>query len=111
MIPDGEVTLLTGAGGVGKTLLAQQGATCISQGLPFLGRRTTQCKVMLFLCEDSEDELQLRQRDINLSMGLDLNDLSASLRIASRKFMDNLLAIWTSNTGAMKRTKVWEALN
>ncbi|WP_081494784.1 AAA family ATPase [Bradyrhizobium liaoningense] len=110
MIPDGEVTLLTGAGGVGKTLLAQQAATCISQGLPFLGRKTQQCKVMLFLCEDSEDELQLRQRDINLSMGLDLADLSGSLRIASRKFMDNLLAIWTSNTGAMKRTAVWQAL-
>ncbi len=110
MIPDGEVTLLTGAGGVGKTLLAQQGATAISQGLPFLGRATTQCKVMLFLCEDSEDELQLRQRDICLSMGLDLADVSANMRIASRKFMDNLLAIWTSNSGAMKRTAVWQAL-
>ncbi|MGZ5988749.1 MAG: AAA family ATPase, partial [Rhizomicrobium sp.] len=110
MIPDGEVTLLTGAGGVGKTLLAQQLATAVSQGLPFLGRKTQACKVMLFLCEDSEDELQLRQRDINNSMGLDLAELSAGLRIASRKFMDNLLAIWTSNTGAMKRTKVWEAL-
>jgi archaellum biogenesis ATPase FlaH len=110
MIPDGEVTLLTGAGGVGKTLLAQQLATCVSQGRPFLGRATIQSKVMLFLCEDSEDELQLRQRDINLSMGLDLAELSAGLRITSRKFMDNLLAIWTSNSGAMKRTKVWEAL-
>lgn len=110
MIPDGEVTLLTGAGGVGKTLLAQQLATCVSQGLPFLGRPTIQSRVMLFLCEDSEDELQLRQRDINLTMGLDLVELSPVLRIASRKFMDNLLAIWTSNTGAMKRTRVWEAL-
>lgn len=110
MVPDGEVTLLTGAGGVGKTLLAQQLATCVSQGLPFLGRPTTQCKVMLFLCEDSEDELQLRQRDICLHMGVDLAELSPVMRIASRKFMDNLLAIWTSNTGAMRRTKVWEAL-
>lgn len=110
MIPDGEVTLLTGAGGVGKTLLAQQAGTCIALGRPFLGRVTTQAKVMLFLCEDSEDELQLRQRDICLSMGIDLAELSPVLRIASRKFMDNLLAIWTSNSGAMKRTKVWEAL-
>jgi hypothetical protein len=116
MVPDGEVTLLTGEGGVGKTLLAQQLATCVAtetalgKGVPFLGRETIQCKVMLFLCEDSEDELQLRQRDINNSMGLDMADLSPVLRIASRKFMDNLLSIWTSNTGVMKRTKVWEAL-
>jgi hypothetical protein len=110
MVPDGEVTLLTGAGGVGKTLLAQQLATAVSQGLPFLGRKTEQCRVMLFLCEDSEDELQLRQRDICNAMGLDLAELSPVLRIASRKFMDNLLAIWTSNTGAMKRTAVWTAL-
>jgi AAA domain/Bifunctional DNA primase/polymerase, N-terminal len=110
MVPDGEVTLLTGAGGVGKTLLAQQAGTAVSMGLPFLGRVTEQCKVMLFLCEDSEDELQLRQRDICLHMGVDLAELSPVLRIASRKFMDNLLAVWTSNSGAMKRTKVWEAL-
>jgi hypothetical protein len=110
MIPDGEVTLLTGAGGVGKTLLAQQCGTAVSQGLPFLGLKTEACKVMMFLCEDSEDELQLRQRDICLSMGLDLAELSPVLRIASRKFMDNLLAIWTSNSGAMKRTAVWNAL-
>lgn len=110
MVPDGEVTLLTGAGGVGKTLLAQQLATSVAMGLPFLGRATLQRKVMLFLCEDSEDELQLRQRAICLHMGVSLEELSPVLRIASRKFMDNLLAIWTSNTGAMKRTKVWDAL-
>lgn len=110
IIPDGEVTLLTGAGGVGKTLLAQQLATAVSQGLPFLGRKTTQCKVMLFLCEDSEDELHLRQRDINNSMGLDMADISPVMRIASRKFMDNLLSVWTSSTSAMKRTATWQAL-
>ncbi|MDI1263883.1 MAG: AAA family ATPase [bacterium] len=110
MVPDGEVTLLTGAGGVGKTLLAQQAGTCIAAGLPFLARKTEQRKVMLFLCEDSEDELQLRQRDICLALGLDLPELSANLRIASRKFMDNLLAIWNSNAGSMKRTAVWQAL-
>lgn len=110
MIPDGEVTLLTGMGGVGKTLLAQQCATAVAAGLPFLGRNTEQCKVMLFLCEDSEDELNLRQRDICASMGIELDDLSPWLRISSRKYMDNLLAVWTSASAAMKRTAVWEML-
>ncbi|WP_439399860.1 AAA family ATPase [Bradyrhizobium sp. PMVTL-01] len=110
MIPDGEVTLLTGAGGVGKTLLAQQAATAVALGVPFLGRETERCKVMLFLCEDSEDELNLRQRDICLAMGADLEELSPWLRISSRKYMDNLLAVWTSSSSAMRRTAVWEKL-
>lgn len=110
MIPDGEVTLLTGAGGVGKTLLAQQGGTAVAMGLPFLARETERCKTMLFLCEDSEDELNLRQRAICAALGIELADTSAWLRIASRKFMDNLLAVWQSNHGAMKRTAVWETL-
>lgn len=109
LVPDGEVTLLTGAGGVGKTLLVQLMATCMAMGLPFLGRETTQSKVMLFLCEDSEDELQLRQRDICRALGIELSDVSANLRIASRKFMDNLLGVIDRNTGALKRTAVWQA--
>lgn len=120
MVPDGEVTLLTGAGGVGKTLAAQQLGTCISKALPFLGIPTLDPtpgadpsgrKVMLFLCEDSEDELHMRQRDINASLCLDMNDVSANLRIASRKYMDNLLTIWDRNTGAMKRSAVWKQLS
>lgn len=112
MIPDGEVTLLTGAGGVGKTLLAQQFATCASKGLPFLGIPTGEpIKIMAFLCEDSEDELHMRQRDINAALCLDMQDVSANLRIASRKYMDNLLTIWDRNTGAMKRSAIWQRLS
>ncbi|MGO3930845.1 AAA family ATPase [Rhodopseudomonas pseudopalustris] len=110
MIPDGEVTLLTGAGGVGKTLLAQQSMTCVALGRPFLGRRTAQCKVMMFLCEDSEDELHLRQRAINKALGVGMADVSDVLRIASRKYMDNLLCTWDRATGTMKRSDVWHRL-
>lgn len=110
MIPDGEVTLLTGAGGVGKTLLAHGAATAVSRGLPFLGRETVQGKVMAFLCEDSEDELQIRQHDINNSLCLNMQDVSPNLRIASRKFMDNLLCSFDRSTGAMKRSAVWGQL-
>lgn len=109
-IPDGEVSLLTGEGGVGKTLSAQQLATCVTVGIPFLGRDTTQSKVMMFLCEDSADELHHRQRDINTALCLDMADVSPNLRIASRKYMDNLLSLWDRSTGAMKRSAVWTQL-
>lgn len=110
MIPDGEVSLLTGEGGVGKTLSAQQLGTAVAAGLPFLGRNTIQSKVMMFLCEDSEAELHHRQRDINAALCLDMHDVSPNLRIASRKYMDNLLSLWDRSTGAMKRSAVWNAL-
>lgn len=110
VIPDGEVSLLTGRGGVGKTLLAQQMATAIAKGLPFLGRQVDQRKVMLFLCEDSEDELHVRQDDINRSMGLTMEDIADDMLICSRKFMDNLLSVHDRSTGAMRRTAVWEGL-
>jgi hypothetical protein len=32
------------------------------------------------------------------------------LRITSRKYMDNLLALWDRNTGAMRKTAVWKQL-
>lgn len=110
MIPDGEVTLLTGRGGVGKTLLAQQLATAVAQGVPFLGHEVEQSKVMGFLCEDAPDELHIRQRDINKSMCLDMHDIAPNLRIASRKYMDNLLATFDRNTSTMRRTAVWQQL-
>lgn len=110
MVPDGEVTLLTGQGGVGKTLLAQQLATCVAIGRPFLGRRAVQSKVMLFLCEDSEDELNLRQRAINTALGITMADVNDVLRISSRKYMDNLLCSWDRSTGVMKRSPLWQQL-
>lgn len=110
MIPDGEVTLLTGKGGVGKTLLAQQLGTCVAQGLPFLGHDVQQCRVMGFLCEDAPDELHIRQKDINAALCQDMTDIAPNLRIASRKYMDNLLAVFDRNTSSMKRTAVWRQL-
>jgi RecA-family ATPase len=110
LVPAAEVTLLTGAGGVGKTLLAQQMCTSISAGLPFLGAETTQERTLLFLCEDDENELNRRQRDINAALCLSLADLSGRMRIASRKHADNLLVTFDRQNGKMTRTPLWHAL-
>lgn len=109
MIPDGEVTLLMGSGGVGKTLLAQQMATCVAMGLPFFGREVTQCKVMLFAGEDSLDELHIRQRQICAGLGLDIGELE-NLRVLSRKFMDNIFMLWDRNKAAPEKQKIWRQL-
>lgn len=109
-IPKNEVTLLYGDGGIGKTLLAHQYATAAAAGLPWLGQETRKAKVMCFFCEDSADELQRRQIDINRSLGLTLADTDENLRIAPRKYFDNLMVLWDRQTGAMKRQAIWTQL-
>lgn len=108
-IPRGEVTLLYGDGGIGKTLLAHQYATCAATGRSWLGQVTRPARVLCFFCEDSAEELHRRQIDINRSLGVMHADLS-NLRIASRKHEDNLFMLWDRNTGAMQRQAVWERL-
>lgn len=109
-IPKGEVTLIYGDGGIGKTLCAHQYATCAAAKIKWLGMPTRPARVMAMFCEDGEDELHRRQHDIDRAMGLTPDDYSDNLRIASRKYMDNLLTIWNQHTGEMKRTAVWTAL-
>ncbi|MGO3928150.1 AAA family ATPase [Rhodopseudomonas pseudopalustris] len=108
-VPKGEVTLLYGDGGVGKSLLAMQFATCAAIGQPWLGQITRPSRVMGFFCEDSEDELFRRQTDINKALGIDCADL-ANLRLFPRKHFDNVFALWDRQTGALKLQPVWHQL-
>lgn len=110
LIPDGEVSLLTGKGGIGKTLLSQQLLVSVAMGLPFLGRDTAQARCMGVFCEDNEDVLHARMKDICLSLGVELSDLSANMRVSSRKYMDNLLAQWDRQTSQMRCTTLFNQL-
>lgn len=110
LVPHGEVTLLTGKGGIGKSLLAMQLLTSIALGIPFLGRETTQARVMGLFCEDGEDVLHARQKDICLAVMHDLSDLDPNMRVASRKYEDNLLSTWDRSTSSMRLTKLFAEL-
>lgn len=109
-IPKGEVSLLYGDGGIGKTLLAHQYAICAAAGLNWLDQPTRKAKVMCFFCEDSEDELHRRQKDICRELFIGADQVADNLRIASRKYMDNIYTLWDRNTGAMKKQAVFEQL-
>ena len=69
-VPRKTVTMLFGAGGVGKTLLAQQLGNCVAAGETFFGIKTQQMPVISVSCEDDGDELSRRQLDINQWMGV-----------------------------------------
>ena len=108
-IPRGVVTAIYGDGGIGKTLLSQQLATCVAAGLPFLGLPTEQGKVMCLYCEDSADEIHIRQRAICDHYLLSPARLSSALRLSSRDNADNVLCAFDA-AGNMQLTPLWRQL-
>lgn len=72
MIPHEKVTLLTGDGGLGKSLLMQQLMTCAATGQDWLGLKTRKCRAFGLFCEDDNDELLRRQHSICESMSISL---------------------------------------
>lgn len=84
-IPCGEITLFTGPGGAGKSLFAQQLATALAGGVPFLGigasgEKTT---ALYVTAEDDEFELHRRQRNIMSTLDLDRADVGDRLGLIS----------------------------
>lgn len=57
----GHVTLLSGAGGTGKTSIAQAAGACIAIGRDYLGEIGLARKVLMWAAEDDKDELWRRQ--------------------------------------------------
>ena len=57
--PAGEVTLFTGPGSAGKSLLAQQLATALAAGVPTLRLEMGQAPAIYLTCEDDEGQLPL----------------------------------------------------
>ncbi|WP_414901298.1 AAA family ATPase [Sphingomonas flavalba] len=71
--------LLVGEDGVGKSLLAQQLATCVAAGRSFLGLNVEHAGALYVSCEDDENELWRRQRAINQALGVPIGAAPAML--------------------------------
>lgn len=87
----GHVTLLVGQGGIGKTLLAQQIASSLALGLPFVDDVPGPLRVLMWACEDDHDELWRRQVDIARYQDADLSGYADSLVIVPRHGAENTL--------------------
>lgn len=89
-IPAGEITLFTGYGGAGKSLLAQQLSTCIASGAELLGLPIERKRVLYVTAEDSEDVLHRRQ--LAIMSRLNYPNIGNRLMLASiRGRSDNAL--------------------
>jgi RecA-family ATPase len=109
-IPLGTVTLLSGDGGVGKSLLALQLAVATATGRAWLGRPLDEYGPVLFAtAEDDEAELHRRLWDIASAEKLTWADL-ADLRPVSFAGKDALLATLESG-GVLRPTALFDALD
>ena len=92
LAPAGELTLFTGAGSAGKSLLAQQLATALAGGAQTLGLDMGQAPAIYITCEDDEGQLHWRQKHLCKALGVSMESLAGKLEIASlRGDLDNAL--------------------
>lgn len=90
LIPAGAVTMISGDGGLGKSLLSLQLMTCCATQKDFLGRQTANVKSLGVFCEDEYDELHYRMSCITRHYGVDYGDLS-DIGLISRVGWENSL--------------------
>lgn len=102
LVPMFNVTLLSGDGGLGKSLATQQLLTSAALGKPWFGRPTRKVRAIGIFCEDDKDELHRRQHDICRRMGVRLGDME-DLQLLSRVGHDNSMMEferWEGKPGA-----------
>lgn len=83
--PAGEVTLLTGPGSAGKSLLAQQLATAAAAGIRCLGLEIEAAPAIYLTCEEDAGQLHWRQEHICDALGVPMADLAGKLHLISRR--------------------------
>jgi len=100
----GTVAMLSGDGGLGKSLLMQQLCTAAALGKDWLGLETKPCNTFAFFCEDDPDELHRRQFWINKHYGCQPADLGDRVSYAARVGMENILVEFDRRTDEPKFT-------
>jgi RecA-family ATPase len=80
-LPCGYATLLSGHGGVGKSLIALYLAVCIAADVPFFGLEVRRRRVLYLSCEDREAVLHWRLTRICAHLGVDLASLRDWLNV------------------------------
>jgi RecA-family ATPase len=109
-VPHGQTTMLTGDGGIGKTIAAMGLATACATGQPWFGQIAMHCKALAILCEDDEDEIHRRQDAINRFLGVEFADLE-NLQIIPRIGCDNALMIYENQWQPGEPTEFFQQIH
>lgn len=108
LIPAGTVTLLSGDGGVGKSLLGLQIAAASAAGVDTLGMSPKPGGALYIGAEDDEGEFQRRVGDICRALSVDVSDLY-DLEIVPLANRDALLST-AQKDGTMAPTALWHQI-
>lgn len=108
-IPSSTVTLISGDGGVGKSLCVAMLGFAITTGGSWLGQEITHGGCIIYSAEDDLDELKRRFADIADATDVDLADADR-LEIVSVAGEDALLATLDRKTGNLIPTPLFAAL-
>jgi RecA-family ATPase len=112
----GTVGMVSGDGGIGKSLLLQQLATVAAIGAPggggrkWLGLDVRPGRVLFLGCEDDEPEMVRRQADINRHYGCEFGDLDEDLLLLPRVAQDNTLLEFENYTRKPKPTEFFNRI-
>jgi RecA-family ATPase len=109
LIPAGKVILFTGDGGLGKSLLMQQLCIATALGNDWLGISTQKCKSFALFCEDDNEELHRRQKDICEHTWTPMTDLW-KMRWLSGVGADNTLMTFDQSSGSGTLTPLFYEL-
>jgi RecA-family ATPase len=95
------ITMMSGDGGTGKSLICQQLQIAAALGKPWMGIDLPESLPSLgFYCEDDEDELHRRFYDICNHYGCHFRDVAGSVRYMSRVGEKNeLMTFWSGRKG------------
>ena len=107
LIPARTVTLLSGDGGTGKSLLSLQLAAAVATGTKWIGRDVNDGTALVYSAEDDRDELHRRLTDIAASSGVRLADMER-LRLRSLAGEAALLAHEVADT--LQPSPLYQAL-
>lgn len=83
LAPLGEVTLLSGPGSAGKSLLGQQLATAAAAGKPCLGLAVESGPALYVTCEDHAAALHWRQAHLCRALDVDMESLAGRLHLVT----------------------------
>lgn len=102
LIPLDQVTMITGNGGEGKSLIAAQLAASAVTGMSWLGHDVKQVKSAIVHCEDDEDEMKRRLNGILEPQGHSFGDLD-DLILIDRDGKDDSLMYEAMNNDTLGR--------
>jgi RecA-family ATPase len=108
LVPQKTVTLFSGDGGTGKSLLALQLAVAVTAQTAWIGKTVNTGRVIFLSAEDDDDEIHRRLDDILKAEGRSYDDLSG-LTLRSLAGEDALLAVDTQL--ALMQSALFEELD